>query len=418
MDNKLKEEINQTLQIKKFSAYGFLKNLKFFEPYLVIYLLASGLSLFQIGLLYSIREVITYTFEIPSGIIADYYGRKKELYMCFAFYIISFLIFFTGTGFNMLSTAMVFFGLGEAFRSGTHKAMIYSYLEEKGWSSHKAYVYGRTRSFSLTGSAISSVLAIVFILKLPSSRYIFLASIIPYILDLFLIMTYPDSLDSSGGHKTKENPLKVKEHLKDIYRRPKLRHILLNTALFDSTFKSTKDMIQPILELLIIGSGFIIADRFTGDENLKIILGVSYGIIYIISAAASKRAYLLKSIWTSIELLNHLYFILSVTLVVLFIAIQWHQVVIIILLFLILYILTDIRKPLFVDACDDYMDKHQRATVLSIASQLRALFTIIMAPIVGFLADNFGIASVMLGLACILLVLYSFVKITPLNANN
>jgi len=27
---------------------------------------------------------------------------------------------------------MIFFGLGEAFRSGTHKAMIYGYLEEKG----------------------------------------------------------------------------------------------------------------------------------------------------------------------------------------------------------------------------------------------------------------------------------------------
>ena len=31
----------------------------------------------------------------------------------------------------MAALAMAFFGLGEAFRSGTHKAMIYTYLERK-----------------------------------------------------------------------------------------------------------------------------------------------------------------------------------------------------------------------------------------------------------------------------------------------
>ncbi|PKK95085.1 MAG: MFS transporter, partial [Tenericutes bacterium HGW-Tenericutes-5] len=42
------------LQIFKFEMYGFLKSLIFFEPYLIIYLTISGLSLFQVGLLISI----------------------------------------------------------------------------------------------------------------------------------------------------------------------------------------------------------------------------------------------------------------------------------------------------------------------------------------------------------------------------
>ena len=78
--------IKKDHQIWKFSAYGFLKNLRFFEPYLLIFLIGNGLSLFQIGILYGIREAITYIFEVPSGIIADYFGRKQELYMCFTFY--------------------------------------------------------------------------------------------------------------------------------------------------------------------------------------------------------------------------------------------------------------------------------------------------------------------------------------------
>ncbi len=75
----MKTEILADFQIKKFCAYGFLKNLKFFEPYLLIFLLSQGISLFQIGILIAVRETIVNLFEVPSGIIADYFGRKKEL---------------------------------------------------------------------------------------------------------------------------------------------------------------------------------------------------------------------------------------------------------------------------------------------------------------------------------------------------
>jgi len=82
--------IKQDFQIRKFGYYGLLKNLQFFEPYLYVYLLSLDIDLFQIGILIAIREIITYIFEIPSGIFADYYGKKTELVICFVFYIASF----------------------------------------------------------------------------------------------------------------------------------------------------------------------------------------------------------------------------------------------------------------------------------------------------------------------------------------
>ncbi len=176
MGNDLKEtlsEIKKDRQIIKFCFYGFLKNLRFFEPFLVIYLLSMDLSLFKIGLLYSIREITNYIFEVPSGMFADNYGKRTELSLCFIIYIISFVFFFIGGEFWVFVIAMFFFGLGEAFRSGTHKAMILSYLEEKGWFSFKGLVYGRTRSYSLIGSSLSAFLSIVFVLgfKKPESSF-------------------------------------------------------------------------------------------------------------------------------------------------------------------------------------------------------------------------------------------------------
>ena len=51
-------DLKKNKQIKKFSYYGFFKNLKFFEPYLFIYFLSNGLNFFMIGILFSTREAI------------------------------------------------------------------------------------------------------------------------------------------------------------------------------------------------------------------------------------------------------------------------------------------------------------------------------------------------------------------------
>ena len=72
------------------------------------------------------------------------------------------------------------------------------------------------------------------------------------------------------------------------------------------------------------------------------------------------------------------------------------------------------RKPIFVDVCDDHMEKHQRATVLSVESQMKALFTVVFAPLVGFIADQFGVSYVMLGLGLFLLIAFFFVRIGSL----
>ncbi|MCK4896542.1 MAG: hypothetical protein KAS47_07010, partial [Candidatus Heimdallarchaeota archaeon] len=65
----------------KFRLYGFFKNLRFFEPYLIVMLLIylgdSDFPLLTIGMLFLVQEVFTYLFEIPSGILADKFGRKN-----------------------------------------------------------------------------------------------------------------------------------------------------------------------------------------------------------------------------------------------------------------------------------------------------------------------------------------------------
>jgi len=258
------------LQIFKFEMYGFLKSLMFFEPYLIIYLTISGLTLFQVGLLIAIREIIIYLFEIPSGVIADMYGKKIELIMCFVFYILSFLLFFLASSFWFFALAMMLFGLGDAFRSGTHKAMIMSFIDHNNIQATKTKVYGQTRAMSLIGSMVMSIVAIVFVIYLPEIKYLFLVSIIPYVIDMFLIASYPSYLNEKRVEKfnfkgfIKQNVDSIKYTFKDRF----VRRLVFDEALYQAGYKSIKDYVQPIVIALSISAGLIAFSNFSQEENL------------------------------------------------------------------------------------------------------------------------------------------------------
>ncbi len=112
------------LQYFKFCSYGFLKNLRFFEPFLILFFLEKGLSFTQIGTLYAIREISTNILEIPTGVIADALGRRRTMVSSFLAYIVSFIIFYLTESFAYFALAMLCFSsFGEAFRTGTHSRL-------------------------------------------------------------------------------------------------------------------------------------------------------------------------------------------------------------------------------------------------------------------------------------------------------
>jgi len=116
--------INKDPQFYKFSLYGFLKNLNFSDPFIILFFVQEGLSYASIGLLFSVKAILVNVLEIPSGIFADGYGKRRAMILCFLAYIGSFIVFFFFHGFPFFLLAMAFFAFGEAFRTGTHKSFI------------------------------------------------------------------------------------------------------------------------------------------------------------------------------------------------------------------------------------------------------------------------------------------------------
>jgi hypothetical protein len=55
--------------ITRFSLYGFLKNLDFSEPFLILFYLSIGLNFFQIGILVSFQNICVNLMEIPAALL-------------------------------------------------------------------------------------------------------------------------------------------------------------------------------------------------------------------------------------------------------------------------------------------------------------------------------------------------------------
>ncbi|MCD4803105.1 MAG: MFS transporter [Anaerolineales bacterium] len=380
----------------KFSLYGFLKNLRFFDPFILLIFRSYGLSFLQIGILYSIREVATNILEIPTGVIADSFGRRRSMVAAFLSYITSFLIFYFLKDFIFLALAMVMFAFGEAFRSGTHKALIFEYLNIQGISDLKVAYYGLTRSASQFGSALNALIAAALIFYTGSYRVMFLASTVPYLLDLLNVMSYPKSLDGEL-HRAKKGEIwsqvKTTSHeFIRIFSDRSVMKAILNSASFSGVFKSAKDYLQPILAVLAIS-----ASVFTGLEDTQreaVIIGLVYFGIYFLTSIASRRAYQFSERFSSLsQAVNFTYLLGAGMLILAGVTANLQIITLSVVCFLGLFMINNIRRPINVGIISDQISSKVMASGLSTESQFTTIFSAIVAPLLGFLVDSFGVGN-------------------------
>lgn len=397
------------MQYRKFCTYGFLKNLRFFEPFMLLFLLEKDLSYLQVGTLLAIQEITINLFEIPTGVLADALGRRKSLIQSFVFYIISFIIYYYSTTFGTLIIAALFFGYGDAFRTGTHKAMIFEYLKLNGWSDQKVHYYGHTRSWSQKGSALSAIIAAIIVYFHGEYKSVFLFSIVPYLLDLWLITTYPKSLD---GKKTKiekgEIYAQFRSTLNDFLTSFKNRAMLgaiLSQAVYTGYYKAVKDYLQPIINLFAISLPLFL--WMNQQQRSSILVGLIYSLIYLLTSYTSKNSGRFTDRFGNVTTPLNITMIIGLVLGILCgVMYTFRLEFISIILFSGIYLVENLRKPIGISAVADNLKKDVLASALSAESQAETLFAALMAPLIGLFADLWGVGYALILVSVMLLLLH------------
>lgn len=404
-------EFSKDLQYYKFGVYGFLKNLRFFEPFLIFFFLEKDLSFLQIGTLYAIREVSTNILEIPSGFLADILGRRRTMITSFLFYIGSFLLFYYSDGYWSIAAAMFFYSIGEAFRTGVHKAMIFTYLQLKGWAKQKVAYYGHTRSFSLMGSALSALIAAIIVFSYQDYQAIFLFSTVPYILDLILLASYPKELD--GVQKTRsftEFKASIQELIRsflDTFKNQKTLRVANSLSIYDGYYKSIKDYLQPIVETLAISLPFLI--HLEEEQRNALIIGQVYFFIYLFNAIASRNAGRIADLFQEMRSPLNISLLLGFSTGLVIGCLHYFGWTILpIFLFLGIHLVQNIRKPMGISLFADRVEDRIMATALSAQNQMKTLWAAIVAILIGTLIDFMGLGA---ALACTSLALLLLVPL-------
>lgn len=372
----------------RFSLYGFLKNQRYFEPFIILFFLSRGLSFTQIGLLVGFRELAINLMEIPSGAVADLFGRRRSMMLSFTAYIAAFAVFGSVSHFGLFFLAMFFFAVGEAFRTGTHKAMIFTWLRLQGRGDEKTKVYGYTRSWAKIGSAVSVILATIFVIWTSNYSYIFYFAIVPYLGGLVNFMFYPKELE--GQPAAAVDIRTVLRHLwvclKDAVCVSNLRRLIAESMGFEGVYKAVENYLQPVVKGLALSLPLFVA--MSDTRRSALLVGAVYFVIYLASAWASRQSYRLVN-WAGgdQEGSRRLWLGVFVIYAAMIPLLYFHQYWPAIIGFVVLSLIQNFWGPLIVTRFDAFATETQGATVLSIRSQATSIATMIVAPALGVLVD-------------------------------
>ena len=381
------------LIMARFCMYGFLKNQQYFAPFFMLAMLEKGLSFFQFGLLIGFRELCINLFEIPSGAVADLYGRRRSMIFSFVCYCISFVIFALSSQLLHLFCAAFLFALGEAFRTGTHKAIIFDYLLTHHLEDKRLKVYGFTRSWSQLGSATSSVVAAALVFGTGNYSSIFWLCLIPYVLNIINFLGYPRDtvLSKNGRPNVKEVFSHVWDSLKEAWQNKEQRRLLLESCGFEGVFKVVKDYLQVAIQAAALSLPLLIT-LDNQNQRTAVLIGLVYFLIYVFSSISARQAHRIAN-WhgSDDKAALAVWAVVMVCYAVLAGALAWEITPVALAMFIVIYLSQNIWRPILVSRINKHSRPEQAATTLSIESQSKSLGAMIFAPLLGKAVDLWGL---------------------------
>ena len=121
-------------QISKLYTSSVLGNLPLTGAWVAI-LAARGYSLVEIGIAETVFHITSLIFEIPSGVLADVFGRKKMLIVSTIMRMIGNIIMIMSDNLFMVCMSIAFHALSYNFSSGSGDALAYDSLKLAGQES-------------------------------------------------------------------------------------------------------------------------------------------------------------------------------------------------------------------------------------------------------------------------------------------
>jgi branched-subunit amino acid transport protein len=179
----------------------------------------------------------------------------------------------------------------------------------------------------------------------------------------------------------------LKDSVLDALSVTALRRILIESMCYEGLFKTAKDFIQPIIVALVVSAS--IYPEMEQTRQVAILSGIVFFMLHLLSGIASAQAGRFRDNTGGDQAATtYLWRMELAVFLVIGIGMSTGSKWIVVLAFVGLAILQNLWRPLLISRCADQCHENRMATLLSIESQAKSIFTCIFAPLVGLGVDS------------------------------
>jgi len=355
----------------------------------ILFFIQNGLSLLQIGLLESIFHGTSLLCEIPSGMLADRFSYKTNLYLARMASIVSSILILFGQGnFWIYAIAMMVSAWSYNFDSGTSTAFLYDSAVEAGQKDRYLQISSFLSGVAEVTRTLGTVVAGFFIHGALAWTYLIAIGLSLLSIVLIFLMKEPVSKSSERKHLTIKRILEVVKQ--EWQEKPVLFYWMF-----------TYQLLGTIMCMFYFYYQQKISDLVSWQVSLIMLIGSGFNLlaVYLASQIGKK--------WNSNQVFPILVALTGLALLLVVFKTPFA--------YLSVYLLTNalyaVYQPIYYNDLQAYLPSSVRATMLSINSMMFSLSMIVIFPLTGWLIDTCGFVAVFLVLGLITLFSYPLLLI-------
>ena len=355
----------------------------------ILFFIQNGLSLLQIGLLESIFHGTSLLCEIPSGMLADRFSYKTNLYLARLSSIGSSMLILFGQGnFWIYAIAMIINAWSYNFDSGTSTAFLFDSAVEAGQKDRYLQISSFLSGVAEVTRTLGTVVAGFFIHGALAWTYLIAIGLSLLSILLIFLMKEPESKSGERNHLTIKRILEVVKQ--EWQEKPVLFYWMF-----------TYQLVGTIMCMFYFYYQQKISDLVSWQVSLIMLIGSGFNLLAVYLASQIGKKWNSNQVFPILVALTGL----SLLLVVLRTPFAYLSV------YLLTNALYAVYQPIYYNDLQAYLPSSVRATMLSINSMMFSLSMIVIFPLTGWLIDTCGFVAVFLVLGLITLFSYPLLLI-------
>jgi MFS family permease len=347
----------------------FLKGVLWFMlsmPIIILFFKENGLSLTEIMTLQGAYSLTVALFEVPSGYLADLFGRKACIVFSTIFSFVGFLFFCFFSGFYYFLIAQILVGFAGSLISGSDSALIYDTLLQTNNKDDYAKIEGRNYAIGNFSEATAGIFGGFLAV---SSIYLPV-----YVQTAFIFLSIPIAFTLVEPEI--KNITSSRNSLQSIF-------ILVKSTLFESSKLRWLIVYSSAMGVATLSMAWFSQPFFIAIDLPLVLFGIFWALLNFSSGISSYNSHYFSNKFNYKSLI---YF--SVIMSLSFFLLGFSIISYGLFFIFIIYFLRGIVTPILRNEINKITSSNIRATVLSVRSFIIRVSFAILAPVLGFIAEH------------------------------